>query len=93
MIDLLASSYHDIDYIMETDYYDGLQLIAKARGRQTEDRQWQLYCGVYPHMNKDNFVSFENFFKKPVEKLSRRTKEQIRDDTSQLMKLFGKGKQ
>ena len=80
-----------MNYIMETDYYDGLQLIAKAKDRRTEDRQWQLYCGVYPHMDKDNFVSFDNFFKKPVKTITRRTKEQIRDDANKLKKLFGKG--
>ena len=81
---------------METDYYDGLQLIAKAKDRRTEDRQWQLYCGVYPHMDKDSFVSFENFFKKPAkqpEAIARRTKYQILEEANKLKELFGKGKQ
>jgi hypothetical protein len=55
---------------------EGLELYAKAREKRQEDRLYQAWVGCYPHFDKDNFVSWEDFrdkqkpVKMPVNKKS-----------------------
>lgn len=89
MIDVLAANYHDLAYIMETDFDTGMRLMTKALHRQNEGRQWLLYCNLFPNMTKDNFISFEDFCKKQS-KPSGKTKEQIMQDTTKIRQLFAR---
>lgn len=74
---------------MDQDIDTGMRLIIKARERQEESRQWDLYCGIYPHMTKDNFIPFDKFYKKAAPRTSMKSKEQIVKDNYKLKKLFG----
>jgi hypothetical protein len=76
---------------MEQDLEIGLKLIVKAHDRQEESRQWQLYCGVYPHFTKENFVPFDKFYKKATARVSMKSKEQIVRESYKIKKLFEKG--
>jgi hypothetical protein len=84
----LASAYNDLDYIMDQDIDTGMRLIIKARERQEESRQWQLYCSIYPHFTKENFIPFDKFYKKAAPRVSMKSKEQIVKEGYKLKKLF-----
>lgn len=47
---------------MDLDFQDGIQLIAKARRQNKEDRQFELYASAYPHMTEENFMQFDEFY-------------------------------
>lgn len=53
--------YNDITYIMNLDIEDGLDLINTAYQKDAEDRLWQQWLVDYSHMDKENFMSFENY--------------------------------
>ena len=92
MIDLLASSYHDVAFVMEQDFDSGLQLITQARERHTEAKQWQLYCSIYPSFSKDTFMTFDAFYPKPgAKKVPLKPISQIVAETNELKKRYFKG--
>ena len=72
--------------ILETDCETGFDLMDGAKKMQREERLWQLYSQLYPTMNEENFMEFEDFKKyatAPKEKGP--TKEEIITNT---MKKF-----
>ena len=46
---------------MDSEYEIGINLINKSYEKVVEEKDWNLYCGVYPNMDKESFISFENF--------------------------------
>jgi hypothetical protein len=40
----------------------GIKLIYKAIHDIDRERHWQLWVGLYPHMGKNNFIPFEQFY-------------------------------
>lgn len=58
---MLLSRYHNIDFVMHMDLLDGLELYAKAYEKRREERLYQAWVSLYPHFNKDNFVSWEDY--------------------------------
>ena len=75
---------------MEQDYDTGLRLIVKVREEKTESKNWQLYCNLYPHFTKENFIPFSEFYKKPKKKVSNKPIALIIAEGEKLKKLFEK---
>ena len=46
---------------------DGLKILSEGRKAVNEQRLWEQYLTVYPHMTSENFISFSDF-KADVEK-------------------------
>ena len=91
ILDLLATRYSDMDYIMEQDWNTGMRLIDKALDKQSETKSWQLYCSIYQNFNKDNFIPFSEFYKKPGKIVSMKSRDQIIAEGEERKKLFMKG--
>lgn len=51
---------------MKMDWDDGINLINKAIEKNREEKEWDMWVQLYPHMNKENFISFEKFRTKNV---------------------------
>lgn len=47
---------------------DGYDLIKKAIENHKEEMMWSLYVNIYPQMDKEHYVSFEDFCKKSKQK-------------------------
>ena len=88
-MDLLLYNYHDMAYVMEMDYADGWRMIVKAKQRQNEEREWMLYCNIYPHFNKDNFIPFDKFIQKKTKKISIKSRDEIFDEVAAMRKKHG----
>lgn len=55
---------------MHMPYDVALRVIAKGREKESDERLWSQYVSLYPYMNQDNFMTFEDFKKecvKPIE--------------------------
>lgn len=80
-MDLLLNRYGNIEYLMNLDFSDGRDIMFKAVEKDREDRIWQLWVQLYPHMDKDNFKPFDEFLNmfKPSNKPSNvnQTKEEL----------------
>lgn len=79
-----------MDYILNQDYMTGIQLIYKAQERRHEERQWQLYCSIYPFFTDNTFMTFSEFCKKQKpQKKVRKSKKQIVDEVGEMRKKYG----
>jgi hypothetical protein len=54
---------------------DFIDQFAKLREKELEQKTWELWLAAYPHMSKDNFVSYE-------EMLATAKQREVRDETS-----------
>ncbi len=50
--------------MMNLDIETGLNIIQKAIEKEQEEKLWQQWLQLYPHMNKDNFITFSEFLKR-----------------------------
>jgi hypothetical protein len=46
---------------MRMDLIDGLELYAKAREKRQEERLYQAWVSLYPHFDKNTFISWEDY--------------------------------
>ena len=79
-----------MSFILDLDYEDGWELIKKAFEKRQERNYWQLYVSAYPHFDKSSFMTFEQFYKKPMKtkRLSNRTRDQIIAESKMLNEKF-----
>ncbi len=59
--ELLLSRYSNLDYILNLGFYEGYELIVKAYQKELESKAWDRWLVDYRGMNKDTFVSFEEY--------------------------------
>lgn len=73
---------------MRMPYQDALKVIAKGREKDSEKRLWDQYVSIYPYMNDDNFISFEEFKNKTVKPAEpTRTKEDVLDEVEDIIEM------
>jgi len=80
--------YGNIEYIINLPFYDGILYIKKAIGKNQEKTLWELWLTVLPNMNKDNYISFEDFKTKATHK-ERKTDEEMLAMVKILNAAFG----
>lgn len=82
-MDLLLHRYGDVEFIMNLDIADGVELIKKAFQSDVEDKLWQQWLFEHLFMTKENFMSFEDYrnqvIDKPVETTNISAKEIIKN--------------
>jgi hypothetical protein len=49
-------------------WVDGVNLINKATEKEIEQKEWEMWISKYPAMNKENFIPFDKFRSKPIQK-------------------------
>lgn len=76
-------------FILSMDIETVIRLIRKAFIQREEERQWMLYCSVFPHYDKKSFKQFNEFYKPPVEVVSKTPAEDIIAKAEALLKKAG----
>jgi hypothetical protein len=71
------------------DVESAVRLIRKAFLKREEERQWQLYCSIFPHFDKKTFKTFEEFYKPPAEAVSKTPAEDILARAEALLRKAG----
>jgi len=61
---LLLNRYNNIEYVLNINWVDGINLINKAIEKTVEQKDWDLYKAIYPNMDKKTFITFKDFVKK-----------------------------
>lgn len=79
------------------DIYYGLELIKKAYEEKTNSIVWNMWLAKYPWMDKDNFISFEEFKKQMIgepdkPKLKPKSKKEIYTQADKILASFNKSK-
>ena len=87
---MLLERYANTEFVLFLYWKDGIKLINKAIEKKQETREWELYCTIYPEMDKKTFITFEKFRGKkqtqykPKKEL---TKEEIIAQAEEIRKL------
>lgn len=81
----------NIDFVLESDIPDGIEIINQAINKVDEDKHWQVWLTMYPNMTEKTFVPFEKFYKrggkeKPKSKVSNKTPEEIMEMANKIRK-------
>ena len=67
------------------------RLILKANDKQIENSAWELYLTVYPYMNKETFIPFEDFYNPGQIKTEDKTEEEILSEVKEILDSFSGG--
>lgn len=59
------------------DIADFLTQLNKIREKELEQRVWELWLVKYPHMDKENFVSYEDMLAQAKQANMQEQKEQV----------------
>lgn len=86
---MLLSRYSNIDYILNLGFNEGYKVIRKAYQKALEDKAWERWLVDYAKMNKENFISFEEykeslFTVKPIHEAKYLTKEELLKEASEI---------
>lgn len=58
------SKQFDINHVLSMPFEFAVKAIKHSIEQNNERRVWEQWLTIYPHMNKDNFISFEDFYEK-----------------------------
>lgn len=69
------------------DIIDGLKLINKAFKKREERKNWEIWLAKYQHMDKSNFISFEDFIKKSNKPVNNLSEEEVVKNSESVRKV------
>jgi hypothetical protein len=67
-----------------------VKLLIEALKKERENDAWDMWLTLYPRMNKENFMSFEDFKKEVIKsavRVSNKTKEEIEEEMLKIVAL------
>lgn len=89
--ELLLRRYNNIEYILNLIFEEGYEFISKAYEKEAEDKLWEQWLVDYRLMDKETFISFEEYKNKSRVKDAnvdeKLTKEQIEDKVKAIIEL------
>lgn len=71
---------------MNLEYETAFDLIRKAVKERERTKAWQIWLTKLPYMKKDNFITFEDYYKKITTKPSNTPKEDIINMVNEIRK-------
>ncbi|OMH20081.1 hypothetical protein AC231_04655 [Clostridium pasteurianum] len=60
-MDLLLTRYKNIDYVMDMDLEEGIEIINTAYKKKAEEMLWQRWLVDYSNMDKEHFIPFTDY--------------------------------
>ena len=76
---------------MNLPFKEGSELYLKATEKYQDERLWDMWLSIYPNMDKESFVSFEQFkLNARKQKITKRTDEEIIQDAENILQSFKK---
>ena len=84
--DILLKRYSNIEFIYKLDAETGMALVVKAIEETRRDKAFELYKMIYPLMGEENFITFEEYYKK-AKQVDTRTLEEILEEVEELIEL------
>ena len=55
---------NDIDYVFGLDFPDFYDLYMELQEKELEQKTWELWLALYPHMSKETYISYEDMLAK-----------------------------
>ncbi|MBU5485960.1 hypothetical protein KQI86_16690 [Clostridium sp. MSJ-11] len=78
--------YSNIEYILNMDIEEGIELIKTAFKNDTKDKLYQMYIVKSIFMSKDNYISFDDYFKQCTAVIKIESKEEVYNKVNSILK-------
>lgn len=88
---MLLHSYYDFNYILKQPIKIITKLLIKAKNKENENFAKSMYIALYPKMNEETFISFDEFYNKGNTTTSVQTEEEILTDVKDIINTFNEG--
>lgn len=90
---MLLTQYNNIDFIMKLSPIEGFEMLKKANEKQSDSILWDMWLAKYPWMDKDSFISFNDFKNSILKKVEEpkkptKTKNEIIKDSEKIIKQW-----
>ena len=83
---MILSRYGSFDIISRLDFETGRLLIQKALEEKRKEIAFELYKTVFPYMDKDSFISFDEFYNAGTPEKGAKTEAEILKETERILK-------
>ncbi|MCR8635745.1 hypothetical protein [Paenibacillus radicis (ex Xue et al. 2023)] len=80
---MLLTRYYSPQFVLDLSLDTGIEMISKAAVEHRKERLWDMWIARYAKMNRDNFISFDDFMKQATATpatASTKTAQEILDD-------------
>lgn len=85
--ELLLFRYSNINYILNLEINEGIELINKAIEKRQEEKYFTMWSTQLPFMNEENYISFEDYCDKLTGKnIVTKSKEEILKEAEEIEK-------
>jgi hypothetical protein len=81
----------NIDFVMQMEYQEGIEMINQAFIKVDEQKHWELWLAMYPNMTEKTYVPFDKFYK--IDGLKKSTKEVKKKTPQEIIAMAEKIKQ
>ena len=58
---MLLCRYSNIEFVYNLHWIEGLEIIKKANEKIKEQKDWEVWLAIYPTMDNDTYISFDDF--------------------------------
>lgn len=90
---MIMSRYSDMNYYMEMDIIQGVRMTKFAFEQKAKEDLYLMYLQIYPNMDDTNFISFNDFYEKSVNRVTKRhNKEEVMSNVEKIINSFNSSK-
>jgi hypothetical protein len=75
---------------MNMDIEDGLNIIIKAFKNDTKDKLYQMYVVHSAFMEKDNYISFDQYYNNCTKQVKKENKEEVYNKVNNILEAVCK---
>lgn len=92
-VEELLFHYPNLEHILNFEINEGILFINKALEKRVENRHFQMWVAIFPYMDKDSYISFDDYTNKLTGKnIVKKSKEEILKEAEEIeRKLYEKG--
>ena len=89
--ELLFRRYHNPQCIITMEIEEGILFLNKAKEKEIEEKLFTLWSNLYPLMNKDNCISWDDYYRQCTKKsITNKSNKDILRESEEILKLSQK---
>lgn len=58
-MDFILRNYHDVNFALNMEFYDFMDLFLKSKERELERKVWEFWLVRYPTFTEEDFITYE----------------------------------
>ncbi|MEC2070343.1 hypothetical protein [Alkalihalophilus marmarensis] len=83
----MLKRYPSVSHFLEMPFQEAADIYFKAVEQEQDQKLWEMWLARYQHMDKDNFLSFEQFkINSKSQRSIKRSEEEVLEDADNILK-------